>query len=184
LRELPRPPLARQVEPIGTWRASLGSKFAMKTFKLIVVTVAVIIAVPLIAAIFIKKDFVIEREIVLNKPKQDVFDYLKHLKNQENYSKWVALDPKTKISYSGTDGTVGFVMAWESDNPDVGKGEQEIKNIAEGDRIDVENSIYGAISIDRSCLHANRKRCGKPNESKNYLYWKDKLPNEFTVLLR
>ena len=43
-----------------------------------------------------------------------------------------------KKNYTGTDGTVGFVSAWESDNKDVGKGEQEIMGITEGQRIDYE----------------------------------------------
>lgn len=41
-----------------------------------------------------------------------------------------------KKSYRGTDGTPGFVSAWEGE--DVGKGEQEILAIAEGARMDTE----------------------------------------------
>ena len=47
-----------------------------------------------------------------------------------------------KKTYSGTDGTVGFVSAWESDNKDVGIGEQEIKKITEGERIDFELRFF------------------------------------------
>jgi hypothetical protein len=48
------------------------------------------------------------------------------------------MDPNMKKTYTGTDGTVGFISAWESDNKDVGKGEQEIIKITEGERIDFE----------------------------------------------
>ncbi len=48
------------------------------------------------------------------------------------------MDPAMKKSYRGTDGTVGFVSHWESDNEEVGWGEQEIKKITEGERIDFE----------------------------------------------
>ncbi|MEP6596309.1 MAG: SRPBCC family protein [Ginsengibacter sp.] len=47
-------------------------------------------------------------------------------------------DPNVKKDYKGTDGTVGFVYAWDSDNKKVGKGEQEIKKTTEGDRMDLE----------------------------------------------
>jgi hypothetical protein len=40
--------------------------------------------------------------------------------------------------YTGTDASIGFVSAWDSQMEDVGKGEQEIKSIVEGDRIDFE----------------------------------------------
>jgi hypothetical protein len=44
-----------------------------------------------------------------------------------------------KTVFKGTDGTEGFVSAWESDsNKNVGKGEQEILKIVEGERIDYE----------------------------------------------
>lgn len=98
---------------------------------------AVIIITPLIVALFVDKEYSIERQITINKPKTDVFNYLRHLKNQDYYSKWVMTDPNMKKTFKGTDGTVGFVYAWDG-NKDAGKGEQEIKNIIEGERVDVE----------------------------------------------
>ncbi len=46
--------------------------------------------------------------------------------------------PALKKEFRGTDGTVGFVYAWDSNKKNAGKGEQEIKNIKEGERVDVE----------------------------------------------
>jgi uncharacterized protein YndB with AHSA1/START domain len=109
----------------------------MKILKKVLTGIAIIIAIPLIVALFVKKEYVVEREVTINKPKEQVFDYVKHLKNQDNYSKWVRMDPNMKKDFRGTDGTVGFVYAWEG-NDEAGKGEQEIKNIKEGERVDVE----------------------------------------------
>ena len=105
--------------------------------KIILLVVAILIAIPLIIALFVKKEYVVEREVTINKPKQEVFDYVKYLKNQDNYSKWVRMDSNMKKDFKGTDGTVGFVYAWDG-NKNAGKGEQEIKNITEGERVDVE----------------------------------------------
>jgi uncharacterized protein YndB with AHSA1/START domain len=110
----------------------------MKILKRIGVTILVIILLFLVVAAFMKKDYAVEREIVINKPKQEVFDYIKMLKNQDHYSVWAKMDPNMKKSYKGTDGQVGFVSAWDSKNEDVGKGEQEIKKITEGERLDFE----------------------------------------------
>ena len=110
----------------------------MKTLRKVLMVIAVIIAIPLIAALFVKKEYGVEREVIINKPNQEVFDYIKMLKNQDNYSKWASMDPNTKKEYRGTDGTVGFVSAWESDNKEVGKGEQEIIKIVDGESIDFE----------------------------------------------
>jgi len=43
-----------------------------------------------------------------------------------------------KKTYNGTDGTIGFVSAWESKVENVGVGEQEILKITEGERIDMK----------------------------------------------
>jgi hypothetical protein len=110
----------------------------MKILKKILIALAVIIAIPLIAALFVKKDYAVVRETAINKPRQEVFAYIKLLKNQDNYSKWAKMDPDMKKDYRGTDGTVGFVASWDSDKKDVGKGEQEIKKITEGERLDFE----------------------------------------------
>ncbi len=110
----------------------------MKILKIVLIVVLVIIAIPLITALFVPKDYEVSREIQIDKPKAEVFDYIKHLKNQDNYSKWASMDPDMKKTYTGTDGEVGFVSAWESDNPDVGKGEQEILKIVPGERVDFE----------------------------------------------
>ena len=110
----------------------------MKIVKWILIVLVVIIGVPLLIAAFAKKDYKVEREVVINKPTQVVFDYVKYLKNQNDYSKWAKIDPNMKKTFRGTDGTIGFVSAWESDNEDVGKGEQEIKGMKDGSRIDYE----------------------------------------------
>lgn len=110
----------------------------MRILKKILIVIGILIAIPLIVALFVKKDYAVEKEIVINKPKIEVFDYIKFLKNQDNYSKWNNLDPNMKKTYTGTDGTVGFISHWESDNEEVGWGEQEIKKITEGERIDFE----------------------------------------------
>ena len=106
--------------------------------KKLLIVIATIIAIPLIVAIFVQDSYEVEREIIINQPKVVVFDYVKLLKNQDNYSKWAQMDPDMKKSYRGVDGEVGFVAAWDSQNPDVGTGEQEIIAIKEGERIDFE----------------------------------------------
>jgi hypothetical protein len=95
-----------------------------------------IIALLFIAGLFISKDMSAYREIVIYKPKAEVFNYIKYLKNQHNYSKWARLDPGMKNEYRGTDGAPGFINSWEG-NKKVGKGEQEILAVSDG-RLDTE----------------------------------------------
>ncbi len=110
----------------------------MSILKTILLAIAGLIVIVLVIALFVKKEFGAEREVTINKPKQQVFDYIKYLKNQNDYSKWATMDANMKKEFTGTDGTPGFVSAWDSDKKDVGKGEQEIKKVTEGERIDYE----------------------------------------------
>ncbi len=105
---------------------------------MILIALGAIIAIVLLVALLIKKDYNISSSITINKPKDEVFNYVKIIRNQEKYSKWVMADPNVKIKYKGTDGTVGFTSAWESELKNVGVGEQEITNIKDGERYDVE----------------------------------------------
>lgn len=96
-----------------------------------------IVALLLIVAGFTEKDYIISRDILIHQNRDNVFDYIRHLKNQDNYSKWVMMDPAMAKKFSGTDGSPGFVYAWEG-NSQTGKGEQEIKSIDQNERIDIE----------------------------------------------
>ena len=110
----------------------------MNIFFTIFIGMVGLITLMLIVALFIKKDYTIVRDITIAAPKQLVFDYIKHMKNQDKWSKWVMADPNVKLENKGTDGTVGFVVSWDSKNKQVGKGEQEIKKIVEGEQMDLE----------------------------------------------
>jgi hypothetical protein len=105
--------------------------------KLVIFIILLFIAFIFIAALIVNNEYSVERSVVIDKPKQEVFDYIRYLSNQEEYSVWYSMDPDIRQQYRGTDGTVGFVSSWEGNN-EVGKGEQEIVGITEGERIDTQ----------------------------------------------
>lgn len=128
----------------------------MGLIKKILVILILIVAIVLTAAYFMPKNYAVEREITINKPVDSVFNYVKSLKNQNEFSVWANIDPKMKITYTGTDGAVGSKSAWESDVKEVGAGEQEITKITEGQRIDfalrfkkpMEDTAVGFMSTE------------------------------------
>ena len=104
---------------------------------IILLAVAAIIALLLIFALFMKSDHYVNRDIIINAPRQKVFDYLKLLKNQDEFNKHAMAAPDRKREFKGTDGTVGYIYAWKGDK-NAGEGEKEIKNIIEGKMIETE----------------------------------------------
>lgn len=105
--------------------------------KLLFITIS-IIALALIIALFVDKDFNVERKITIKSQSDEVFTYLKSIKNQNDWSVWQQMDPAMEQTYKGEDGRVGFISAWKSTNEDVGEGEQEITMLHYPNRIETE----------------------------------------------
>lgn len=108
----------------------------MRILKIVGLTLLSLLAILLIAGIFVSKEIQLSREITINQPSEVVYDYLRYLKNQDNWSVWSLMDPNQKLTYTGTDGTVGFISAWDGEK--TGKGQQEIINLVPSERIETK----------------------------------------------
>src|SRR5690606_208644 len=102
----------------------------------ILLIIAAILGLLLIIGIFTRKNYHIQREIIIDAPPQKVFDYIKHLRNQDNFNKWVMVEPDMHREFRGVDATLGFVYLWRGKK--AGQGEQEITKIVEGKTIETE----------------------------------------------
>ena len=110
----------------------------MMTFLYIVLG---IIALIVILTLIAPKNYHVKRSVTINKPIDEVFEYLKSVKNQNDWSPWKKKDPNMKQEYVGTDGEVGFISKWEG-NKDVGTGEQEITKIVHNEVIESQLRFY------------------------------------------
>jgi uncharacterized protein YndB with AHSA1/START domain len=105
---------------------------------LILAVIVAFVALIFLVALFSKKEYAISRTIVIDKPVAEVFDYLKHIVNQEQFSKWVMTDPTMAKNLIGKDGEVGFIYQWNSQNKHAGEGEQEIIAIQQNELLKIE----------------------------------------------
>ena len=101
---------------------------------LIYIVAALLVVIILLAAIG-PKTYNVSRSIIIDKPKEIVFPYIKMVKNQDHWSPWKLKDPDMKQTYVGTDGEIGFKASWHG-NKEVGMGSQTITSIVENERID------------------------------------------------
>jgi hypothetical protein len=109
----------------------------MKILKFLLFGILSIICIALIAAAFVPKEYTITLTETINRPKAEVYDYLKMFANQKEYSEWIKPDPNLKPVISGNDGTVGSSSSWNSDNNDVGEGSQTITAMTD-DQIEID----------------------------------------------
>jgi hypothetical protein len=105
----------------------------MKIVKRVVIVVFVLIGVVLIAALFVPRNFKGEATVVIDKPRQEVFDYIRKISNQREFSAWFQMDPDIRVWSEGEDGQEGFMLKWESDK--VGNGSQTITLIVPNDSL-------------------------------------------------
>lgn len=107
---------------------------------LIALGLIIVLGIVAIAAVVMMTptDFKVEREVTINKPKSEVFAYARQIKKQNEWGPWYKKEPTMKQEFRGTDGEVGFVSYWKGETQDTGEGEQEIKKIVDGERIETE----------------------------------------------
>lgn len=108
----------------------------MRILKKILFFILAFVGLFLLAGLLIDKEYTVSHSVTIKKPQQEVFNYMKLFKNQENYSVWVMADPNIKLKYEGEGGTVGAKVSWDG-NDDVGAGSQTITKIT-NDRVDVD----------------------------------------------
>lgn len=109
----------------------------MNIVIILLLVIASVIVLLLAIAVFMRREHYVKREIIINAPKQSVFDYVRLLKNQDTFNKGAMTDANRKKEFKGTDGTAGYIYAWSGDKG-AGEGEKEIVNIIEGERIEME----------------------------------------------
>jgi hypothetical protein len=109
----------------------------MNIFINVFAVLAVFFVFLFVLAYFMKKEHYVKCEIIINAPLQKVFNYIKLLKNQDEFNTHAMVSPDRKREFKGIDGTIGYIYSWTGDK-NAGIGEKEIINIIDGKRIEAE----------------------------------------------
>ncbi|MCM4169179.1 hypothetical protein KCTC52924_00052 [Arenibacter antarcticus] len=96
------------------------------------------------------KTYDVSRSILINSPKEHVFENIKFLKKQQEWSPWAKRDPNMINKFTGIDGEVGAISYWKG-NKEVGEGEQEITKIVEGNRVEGELRFLKPFKSTSDC---------------------------------
>lgn len=94
-----------------------------------------ILALIVILGLIAPKSFNVSRSINIARPPGEVFNYVRFLEKQSEWSPWEKKDPNMNKQFEGTDGQVGAISKWQG-NKEVGEGEQEITNLVANERVD------------------------------------------------
>jgi len=95
----------------------------MKVFKVIGIIILVLAALIIIAGLVAPKKYSVERTIIINAPKELVFNHIKYWRNWQAWSPWAEMDSTMTSSVEGADGEIGSVYKWIGNPETTGKGE-------------------------------------------------------------
>lgn len=90
----------------------------------------------LIAGLFVPKDYHFERSIVIQAPREIIWQNISQFRNFEKWDPWSSKDPAMSRTIEGTDGTVGAVYRWKG-NKEVGSGSQTIMALDPTNHVDI-----------------------------------------------
>jgi effector-binding domain-containing protein len=80
-----------------------------------------------------KKDYAVERSIVIDAPTDVVWQQVKYFENWQHWSPWYAKDSTMEWMLSGTDGEIESGYSWTSENS--GAGEMNMTSLIEGEEV-------------------------------------------------
>lgn len=147
--------------------------------KIILGVAGILFLIIAVMGLIAPREFVIEKTVTIEKTRFFVFDRVKFLKGHEAWNPWAKRDRSIKYDWKGTDGAVGFTLHWVGNNK-VGEGEQEIKKIVEGERIEYELRFKKPIKT----THTSYVTTTEDGDTKTKVTWgmKGKINFPFNIL--
>ncbi|WP_424494169.1 SRPBCC family protein [Salinimicrobium sp. GXAS 041] len=79
-----------------------------------------------------KKTYDLNRIIIINRPKAEVYAYIRQLQKQPLWMQWYRENPNVITKFKGEDGKLGASSYWKGDHRKTGEGIQRITKIKEG----------------------------------------------------
>ncbi len=98
----------------------------MKIVKVLLGIVVALVVAILVVGQLLPSEQHVERSTVIDADPAAVFALINDFREFNRWSPWAEKDPQTEYEFSGPDSGVGSKMAWRSEDPNVGSGEQEI----------------------------------------------------------
>lgn len=115
----------------------------MKVLKIIGIIILVIVILGAGVVIFGPTEAHMQRETTIDAPVEAVFAEIEGFKTFDQFSAWSEVDTTAQIVISGPPTGVGASYSWDSDNPDLGKGNIEIVEVDENKMIMSKMSFEG-----------------------------------------
>jgi len=130
-------------------------KVVLKILKWLLIIIIALVAIFFIYNATQPSQITLEESIEIEAPASSIYAEIIDFKGWNEWSAWHKMDPEMKQEYSDNFGEVGSFSAWESQNPMVGIGRQDVIEIEENKRMKVEMSFDGWEGKSYASFHLN-----------------------------
>lgn len=148
--------------------------------KKIGLVLGVVIAVLLIAALFVPRLFVYEKSILINAPIDQVWEHTNSLTDLDKWSPWNSYDPDMKKTFEGVDGTRSSKLSWESSVDKVGAGSRTLVKLTPPFELQTELKFYNPYESEAKEYFILESK----NENSTLVTWRftSDMPYPFNLL--
>lgn len=115
----------------------------MRFVRRLLVGIVGVVVVLAVIGFLLPREVVVARAVTVGAPPSMVFPYVASPRRLAEWSPWQAMDPAMKQVFEGPEQGVGAKMTWDSANPQVGAGSQEIVAVEQDARVDYRLSFGG-----------------------------------------
>ncbi|MFT4620846.1 MAG: hypothetical protein ACI90Y_002177 [Polaromonas sp.] len=98
----------------------------MKFLKRLISVIVILGAAFIGGAYLLPQEVTISRSVMIEAAPDAIFPHVNSMQSTEGWSPWLSRDPEVQLAYSGPEMGVGNTLEWQSDEPAVGNGRQEI----------------------------------------------------------
>jgi hypothetical protein len=112
-------------------------------------TLLIFIGLLLVSAMFMPRNFKVERSLLVDASESDLYQQVANFENWDNWEPWMKMDPDAEFKTTGTG--IGALREWESEI--IGKGSMELIELEENQKVGATLTFYD------------------PNPMASYSYW-------------
>lgn len=113
----------------------------MKVLKVIGIVIAVLVVIVVVLGLIAPNEYSFKRSTVINAPADVIYNNVRLYSNFDKWEPWSKYDEgKNKVTFEGTDGTVGAKRSWKGDK--TGSGSMTIVDLQENKSV-VWNLFFG-----------------------------------------
>lgn len=115
----------------------------MKILRIIGIAVGILVAIGIVLFVVAPKSSYFEQSIVIDAPKEKIFQVVNNMTDFNAWSPWYEMDPEARYEIEGPEDGPGSKLTWYSEDPNVGNGAMWIHDHSANEEVAYKMAFEG-----------------------------------------